>query len=76
MSPLLFAMLFAAGPEWAIYGACLGLAAAVLLLFTLATHQRILSMIEQIPQRPRSVSSSTIDSLFRRQEIPFSPLLR
>ena len=31
MPSLLLAMLFAAGPEWAIYGACLGLAAAVFL---------------------------------------------
>jgi cell division protein FtsW (lipid II flippase) len=31
MPALLLAMLFAAGPEWAIYGACLGLAAAVFL---------------------------------------------
>jgi len=31
MLPLLLGMLFAAGPEWAIYGACLGLAAAVFL---------------------------------------------
>jgi hypothetical protein len=31
MPPLLLVMLFAAGPEWAIYGACLGLAAAVFL---------------------------------------------
>ena len=65
----LLALLFAAGPEWAIYGACLGLAAAVFLFIfyiqpdasDLAPH---LTKLDQLLERRDTIYDNLRDLKF------------
>ena len=69
MPSLLLAMLLAAGPEWAIYGACLGLAAAVFLFIfyiqpdasDLAPHR---TKLDQLLERRDTVYDNLRDLKF------------
>ena len=69
MPSLLLAILFAAGPEWAIYGACLGLAAAVFLFIfyiqpdasDLAPHR---TKLDQLLERRDTVYDNLRDLKF------------
>lgn len=69
MPPLLLALFFAAGPEWAIYGACLGLAAAVFLFLfyiqpdasDLAPHR---TKLDQLLERRDTVYDNLRDLKF------------
>jgi hypothetical protein len=69
MPSLLLATLFAAGPEWAIFGACLGLAAAVFLFIfyiqpdasDLAPHR---TKLDQLLERRDTVYDNLRDLKF------------